>query len=171
MEPKAQPAESDWATLRQAQLKTLTLPNTGMAVTIDVGEWNDVHPLNKEAVGNRLALAAKHVAYGDKRIVYAGPIYRSHKIQENKVTITFDNTGSGLQSKRSDELKYFSVAGADKKFVWAKARIEGNKVIVWSDAIAKPVAVRYAWADNPEGANLYNKEGLPASPFEIAVNH
>jgi sialate O-acetylesterase len=170
MEPKAQPAESDWATLRQAQLKTLTLPNTGMAVTIDVGEWNDVHPLNKEAVGNRLALAAKHVAYGDKRIVYAGPIYRSHKIQKNKVTITFDNTGSGLQSKGSDELKYFSVAGADKKFVWAKARIEGNKVIVWSDAITKPVAVRYAWADNPEGANLYNKEGLPASPFETTAN-
>jgi sialate O-acetylesterase len=171
MEPKAQPAESDWATLRQAQLKTLTLPNTGMAVSIDIGEWNDVHPLNKEIVGNRLALAGQHTAYGDKKIVYSGPIYQSHKIKGNKVTITFSNTGSGLQSKGSDALKYFSIAGADKKFVWAKARIEANKIIVWSDAIAKPVAVRYAWADNPEGANLYNKEGLPASPFETTVNH
>lgn len=171
MEPKAQPAESDWATLRQAQLKTLSVPGTGMAVTIDLGEWNDIHPLNKEDVGKRLAFAAQHIAYGDKKIVCSGPVYQSHKIKGNKVTITFSNTGSGLQSKGSDDLKYFSIAGADKKFGWAKARIEGNKVIVWSDAIAKPVAVRYAWADNPEGANLYNKEDLPASPFETTVNY
>lgn len=165
MEPKVEPAESDWAATRQAQLKTLSVPNTAMAVIIDIGEWNDIHPLNKEDVGKRLALAARHVAYGDKQVVYSGPVYQSHKIKKNKVTITFSNTGSGLVSKGSNELKYFSIAGADKKFVWAKATIKGNKVIIWSDEVSKPVVVRYAWADNPEGANLYNKEGLPASPF------
>jgi sialate O-acetylesterase len=165
METKDQPSESDWAQLRQAQLKTLAVPNTAMAVIIDIGEWNDIHPLNKEDVGKRLALAAKKIAYGDKKVVHSGPIYKSMKIEGNKIILTFTNTGSGLIAKGDDELRYFSIAGADKKFVWAKAKINGNKIIVWNDGIANPVAVRYAWADNPEGANLYNKEGLPASPF------
>ena len=135
-----------------------------MAVTIDIGEWNDIHPLNKEDVGKRLALAAQKMAYGDG-VAYSGPIYQSMKVQANKIIITFTNIGSGLIAKGGGELKHFAIAGADKKFIWAKAKIEGDKVIVWNDVIINPVAVRYAWADNPEGANLYNKEGLPASPF------
>ena len=166
MEAKDQPSESGWAELREAQLKTLAVGNTGMAVALDIGEWNDVHPLDKEDVGKRLALAAQKVAYGDQNVVYSGPIYQSMKIEGNKIVLSFSNIGSGLIAKGGGELKYFAIAGADKKFVWAKATIDGNNVIVWSDRVASPVAVRYAWADNPEGANLYNKEGLPASPFE-----
>ena len=169
MQAKEQPSESNWAELREAQRKTLSVPNTAMVVAIDIGEWNDIHPLNKEDVGKRLALAAENIAYGEKNIVYSGPVYQSMQIDGNKVSITFTNIGSGLMAKGNTELKYFSIAGANKKFFWAKAKIEDNKVIVWSDVITHPVAVRYAWADNPEGANLYNKEGLPASPFEAEV--
>ena len=165
MDPKNEPSESDWALLREAQLKTLSLPNTGMAVTIDVGEWNDIHPVDKKDVGKRLALAAEKIAYGDGNVVYSGPIYKSMQIDDNKIIISFSNTGSGLLVKGGGELKYFSICGSDEKFVWAKAKIENNKVVVWSDDISNPVAVRYAWADNPEGANLFNNEGLPASPF------
>jgi sialate O-acetylesterase len=165
MEAKDQPTESNWAELREAQLKTLAVPNTAMAVAIDLGEWNDIHPLNKEDVGKRLALAAQKVAYGDEEVVYSGPIYQSMKIQDNKIIITFTNIGSGLIAKGVGELKHFAIAGPDKKFVWAKAKIQADKVIVCNDNITNPVAVRYAWADNPEGANLYNKQGLPASPF------
>lgn len=159
-----QPGESNWARVREAQLKTLSLPNTAMAVTTDIGEWNDIHPLNKEDVGKRLALGARRVAYGEKKVVYSGPIYKAMKIKNGKATISFIHTGSGLVAKGGD-LKYFAIAGADKKFVWANAKIEGNKVIVWSEQVAEPVAVRYAWADNPGIANLYNEEGLPASSF------
>lgn len=159
-----QPGESNWAMLREAQLKTLSVPNTAMAVAIDLGEWNDIHPLNKEDVGKRLALAARKVAYGDKKVVHSGPVYKEMKVKDGRVTISFSNTGAGLMAK-GNELKYFAIAGADKKFVWANAKIDGNNVVVWSDQVADPVAVRYAWADNPDGANLYNKEGLPASPF------
>jgi sialate O-acetylesterase len=168
METKSNPSESGWAETREAQLKTLSVPNTGMAVAIDLGEWNDIHPLNKQDVGRRLALAAEKVAYSEEGAVYSGPIYQSMKIEGNKIILTFANTGSGLTAKGGGELKYFAIAGADKKFVWAKAKIEGNTVIVSNDQIANPVAVRYAWADNPEGANLYNNEGLPASPFETS---
>jgi sialate O-acetylesterase len=165
MQPKEQPSESQWAQLREAQFKTLALSATAMAVAIDIGEWNDIHPLNKEDVGKRLALAAERIAYGDKRIVYSGPLYQSMKAEGNKIILRFTNTGSGLVAKGGDELRYFAIAGADKKFVWATAKIAGDKVVVWSEQVTSPVAVRYAWADNPEGANLYNKEGLPASPF------
>jgi sialate O-acetylesterase len=166
MEVKAQPSESEWALFRDAQMKTLSVPMTGMVVTYDIGEWNDIHPLNKKEVGVRLALAARKVAYGDDKVVYSGPVYDSFKITGNKIMISFLNTGSGLMARGGD-LKYFSIAGADGKFVWAKAKIENGRVVVWSDEIQHPVAVRYAWADNPEGANLYNKEGLPAAPFWI----
>jgi len=165
MEAKDQPTESNWAELREAQLKTLDVANTAMAVAIDIGEWNDIHPLNKQDVGKRLALAAQKVAYGDEEVVYSGPIYQSMKIQDNKIIITFTNIGSGLIAKGGGELKHFAIAGSDEKFVWAKAKVQGDKVVVWNDDITNPVAVRYGWADNPEGANLYNKEGLPASPF------
>jgi sialate O-acetylesterase len=171
METKDQPSDSNWAELREAQLKTLSVPNTAMAVTIDIGEWNDIHPLNKEDVGKRLALAARKLAYGED-VVYSGPIYQSMKTNGGKITLTFTHTGGGLVAK-GGKLRYFAVAGPDKKFVWANAKIEGDKVIVWSDSVPNPVAVRYAWADDPEGANLYNKAGsashtayLPASPFK-----
>ncbi len=165
MEVKDQPCESNWAELREAQLKTLAAANTAMAVAIDLGEWNDIHPLNKEDVGKRLALAARKLAYGDEKVVYSGPIYQSMKIEGNKIILTFTHIGGGLVVQGGSELKYFAIVGADKKFVWAKAKIEGNKIVAWSDKVTNPVAVRYAWADNPEGANLYNKEGLPASSF------
>ena len=160
-----QPAESAWAVLREAQLKALSVPHTGMAVAIDLGEWNDIHPDNKKDVGLRLALSALKVAYGEKDVVHAGPIYQSSGIEGNKITISFDHVGSGLISIDGEELNWFAIAGEDKKFVWANTRIEGDKVIVWNDEVANPRFVRYAWADNPDGANLYNKEGLPASPF------
>ncbi len=164
MESREEPSESNWALTREAQLKALSLPKTGMAVAIDVGEWNDIHPLNKKDVGYRLALAAQKVAYNDD-VVYSGPIFRSMEIKGNRIILTFSDTGSGLEVKGGGELKQFSIAGPERKFVWAKAEIDNNKVIVWSDKIRNPLAVRYAWADNPEGANLYNMEGLPASPF------
>jgi sialate O-acetylesterase len=165
MEAVGQPSESNWARLREAQRATLFVPNTGMAVTIDIGEWNDIHPLNKADVGTRLALAAQKIAYGDATVEDSGPVYQSMKIEGGKIVISFTHTSNGLWAKGGGELKHFAIAGTDKKFVWAHASIEGNTVSVWNNQIPKPVAVRYAWADNPEGANLYNKEGLPASPF------
>ncbi|QJX49336.1 sialate O-acetylesterase [Hymenobacter taeanensis] len=166
MAVKKEPSESGWAALRDAQRRTLAVPNTGMAVLMDVGEWNDIHPLDKQTVGHRLALAAQSVAYGEKKIVSMGPLYQSMQVNGNKVTISFTNTGSGLVAKGGDNLQYFAIAGADNKYVWANAKIEGNKVVVWSDQVPQPVSVRYAWADNPEGTKLYNKEGLPASTFQ-----
>ena len=129
-----------------------------------MGEWNDIHPDRKKEVGDRLALAAEKIAYGEN-IVYSGPIYQSSTIEGNKIIISFSNTGSGLITNDGEEPAEFAIAGADKKFVWAKAKIEGDKIIVWSDDVANPMYVRYAWADNPVNPNLYNKEGLPASPF------
>ena len=164
MEAKSEPSESNWALLREAQLKALSLPNTGMAVTIDIGEWNDIHPVDKKDVGNRLALAAEKIAYGDD-VVYSGPTYKSMKIEGNKIILSFTNIGSDLIAKSGGDLKYFEIAGTDKHFVWARAKINGDKVIVWNNKIPNPIAVRYAWADNPDNANLYNSAGLPASPF------
>lgn len=164
MEPDDFPSESNWALTREAQTMALELPNTAMIVAIDLGEWNDIHPLNKKDVAARYALAAQKVAYHEN-IVASGPLFQSMKIVDNRVIITFSETGGGLVAKGGGELRYFAIAGSDKKFVWAKAGIENDKVVVWSEMVADPVAVRYAWADNPEGANLYNKEGLPASPF------
>ncbi|MFD1256744.1 sialate O-acetylesterase [Mucilaginibacter terrae] len=165
MDVRYLPSESSWAQLREAQLNTLQVPNTGMAVAIDAGEWNDIHPLNKKDVGERLALEARRVAYHDNKVVSSGPIYQSAQVNGNRITITFNHIGSGLTVKGGGELNQFAIAGADKKFVWATAKIEGNTVVVFNDAVANPIYVRYAWADNPEGANLYNHEGLPASPF------
>jgi sialate O-acetylesterase len=113
----------------------------------------------------RLALAAEKVVYG-KEVVFSGPTYQSMKVEGNKVILTFSNTGSGLMSKdKYGYVKGFAIAGADQKFVWAKASIEGDKVVVYSEAVANPAAVRYAWGNNPDDASLYNKENLPASPF------
>lgn len=165
MDAKPNPDQSAWAELREAQLKTLSVNKTGMAVIIDIGEAKDIHPRNKQDVGYRLSLAALKVTY-KQDIVHSGPIFKSFVKEGNKMVLTFTNTGSGMISKdKYGYLKGFAIAGEDKKFVWAKAVIEGDKVVVWSESVANPVAVRYAWADNPDDANLYNKEGLPASPF------
>jgi sialate O-acetylesterase len=165
MEMQYLPAESNWAVLREAQLKTLSVPNTGMAVAIDLGEWNDVHPDRKKEVGDRLALLARQKVYGEKDLVCSGPLYDTAVIEGNRIVISFRETGSGLITNDGESPEQFAIAGADKKFVWAKARIEGNKVIVWSDELKEPKFVRYAWANNPVNPNLFNKEGLPASPF------
>ncbi|WP_246853703.1 sialate O-acetylesterase [Rufibacter aurantiacus] len=165
MEANYLPTESNWALMREAALQTLSVPNTAMAVTIELGEWNDIHPDNKKDVGERLALAAMKLIYGDNKIVSSGPLYQSLKIERNKIILSFTNVGGGLISIDDEELSQFAIAGADKKFVWANAKIEGDKVVVWSDEVPEPKYVRYAWADNPDSANLYNKEKLPASPF------
>lgn len=165
MEAKEDPSESVWAMFREAQTEALKLPAAGMAVTYDIGEWNDIHPMNKKDVGKRLALAAGKVAYGDEETVYSGPTYRSMTVRGRKIIISFDNTGSGMVARGSRRPGHFAIAGKDMQFVWARARIRGDRVIVRNRKIRRPVAVRYAWADNPAGANLYNKEGLPAAPF------
>lgn len=160
------PAESGWARLREAQNKALTLPNTAVAVTIDLGEWNDIHPLNKKDIGKRLALSARNLAYGEKELVHSGPVLKSQRIENGKIVLTFDHTAEGITSKDGEELRWFAVADYDKKFVWAKAKIVGKDLIeVWNEAVKSPKYVRYAWQDNPEGVNFYNSAGLPASPF------
>jgi sialate O-acetylesterase len=162
-EKQSQPVESDWAELREAQLMTLSLPNTGMASAIDIGDEKDIHPKNKQEVARRLSLIARAKVYGEK-IPYSGPIYQSKQITGNKVVLTFKHTDNGLVAKKGSSVKGFEVAGADKKFHLAQATINGNRVTVWSDEVSSPVAVRYSWANNPDG-NLYNGAGLPASPF------
>ena len=165
MPARNEPVESEWAELREAQAKTLSVPNTAMAVLIDIGEAGDIHPKNKQDVGYRLSLPALKMVYG-KNIVFSGPTYKSMKIEGNKIRLTFDNIGSGLITKdKYGYVKGFAIAGENKKLVWAKAYLEGNEIVVYNDSIANPIAVRYAWADNPDDASLYNKEGLPASPF------
>ena len=142
---------------------TLALPNTGMAVIIDIGDANDIHPKNKQDVGRRLALWALANSYG-KKLVYSGPIYKTMKTKGNQIILHFDHVGGGLVARPDEPLKGFAIAGADRKFVWADAKIEGDSIVVSSSEVSAPVAVRYAWADNPV-CNLYNNEGLPASPF------
>ena len=160
------PVESDWAELREAQTMTLALPNTGMAVTTDVGEALDIHPKNKQTVGLRLALAGLKVAY-QKDIVYTGPVYQSMNVEGNKVTLTFDQIGSGIKIKdKYGYLKGFAIAGEDHQFHWATGKITGiNTLQISSSEVQYPVAVRYAWSNNPEDANLYNSADLPASSF------
>lgn len=160
---QTEPVESTWAELREAQTRTLHLENTGMAVTIDIGEADDIHPKNKQDVGKRLALAARANTYGEK-IPYAGPMFESYQIEGNKIRIYFNHTDGGLKTTSNEILKGFTIAGLDHKFQWADAIIEGNSVVVSSPNVTFPVAVRYAWADNPI-CNLYNGLGLPACPF------
>jgi sialate O-acetylesterase len=159
---KSLPADSEWAELREAQSLALKLPRTGMAVTIDLGE-NNIHPANKQEVGRRLGLLAEAGAYGDD-IVASGPVFASSKINGSQILLGFKQLDGGLVAKDGGALKGFAIAGADKKFVWADAKIEGNNVLVSSSQVPKPVAVRYAWADNPD-CNLCGKGGLPAAPF------
>jgi sialate O-acetylesterase len=163
---KPQPEASDWAELREAQLMTLDrLDRVGMAVAIDIGEADDIHPRNKQDVGHRLGLNALKIAY-DKDIVFQGPMYESVEFTDGKAILSFSNKGSGLMIKdKYGYLKGFVIADEDMEFHWARAAIKNGKVVVYSEEVEEPVAVRYAWADNPDDANLYNKEGLPASPF------
>ena len=162
LDQKPEPGDSGWAELREAQNMTLSLKNTGQAVIIDIGEAKDIHPKNKQDVGKRLALNALAKDY-HKHVVYSGPTYRSMRVKDHKIILSFKDTKGGLIAK-GGTLKSFSIAGSDQKFVWANAEIKGNKIIVSADNVPDPVAVRYAWADNPE-CSLYNGAGLPASPF------
>jgi len=156
---------SRWAELREAQTETLKLPNTGMAVTTDIGNAKDIHPTNKQDVGLRLAAIALNNVYNKKQ-VYSGPTYKSQEIKGNQIILTFNNIGSGLStSDNSLNVKGFEIAGADKVFHSAKAIIKDNKIIVSSDEVKNPVAVHYGWADDDTEINLFNKEKFPASPF------
>jgi sialate O-acetylesterase len=159
---QATPGESDWAELREAQTMTLALPRTGMAVAIDIGEANDIHPKNKQEVGHRLALAALAQVYG-RNIAYSGPMYDSMIVEGSSVRLKFKHTDGGLIGKAA-ALQGFTIAGEDKKWVWAEARIDSDTVVVSTPTVTQPVAVRYGWANNP-ATSLYNKMGLPASPF------
>ncbi|MBK0369411.1 sialate O-acetylesterase [Flavobacterium agrisoli] len=155
---------SKWAELREAQSETLKLPNTGMVVTTDIGNAKDIHPTNKQDVGLRLAAIALNNDYGKKQVC-SGPMYKSQEIKENQIILTFTNIGSGLSRPNNSELKGFEIAGADKIFHFAKAHIQGNQIIVSSDKVQNPLAVRYGWADDDTEINLFNKEKFPASPF------
>lgn len=165
MAPDEQPADSEWAVLRESQSKTLAVDNTAQAVIIDIGEADDIHPTNKHDVGYRLSLGARKVAY-DQNVIFSGPVYKSHEVIDNEVWIEFHHVGGGLAAK--DKYGYvngFAVAGADGVYTWAKAKIVEDKIVVWQDGIDQPVHVRYAWGNNPDDANVYNRAGLPASPF------
>lgn len=158
------PSESGWALFREAQAASLSIPHTAMATAIDLGEWNDIHPDNKKDVGIRLAKAAFSTVYGEE-LVFAGPRFNSASINDNKIILEFTHTGGGLITRDGLPPAGFAIAADDRKFVWAEAKIEGNKVVIWNDQVPKPRFVRYAWADNPFHLNLYNREGLPAEPF------
>jgi sialate O-acetylesterase len=162
---KPEPAESDWAELREAQTMTMSkLKNVGEAVIIDIGEGKDIHPKNKQDVANRLARWALAKDYG-VQVAHRSPYYKSMKVDGKKVTLTFDSVDGGFRPFDTQEARGFAIAGADKKFVWAQGKVTGpNTVEVWSDAVAEPVAVRYGWADNPV-LNLYSAAGLPLTPF------
>ncbi len=159
------PCESNMAQLRDAQTSVLKLTNTAMAVAYDIGEWNDIHPLNKKDVGIRLSLAAQKVAYNDD-VVYSGPQLSNYQVKKGKVHLKFNYAEQGLMTK-GDSLGGFAIAGVDGKYVWADAIIKNGEVIVWSHSVSNPKKIRYGWADNPDKANLYNKSGLPAIPFSI----
>jgi sialate O-acetylesterase len=156
---------SNWAELREAQAMTLSLPHTGMAVTTDIGDPKDIHPKNKQDVGKRLAYIALHDVY-EKPGEYTGPMYQSMSKVGDRIDISFTHTGSGwLVKDKYGYIKGFEIAGADKKFHFAKALINGSKITVWCDEVPQPVAVRYNWADDASEGNLFNKEMLPAAPF------
>ncbi len=162
----SEPTESEWAELREAQTQTLSLPNTGMANIIDIGEAGDIHPKNKQDVGFRLGLQAQRVAYGDKNVVADGPTFKNARRDGNSMRILFDHIGSGLMlNDKYGYVKGFAVAGEDGKYYYASGKLDGNEVVLQTSKVPEPKYVRYAWANNPDDANLYNKEGLPAGPF------
>ena len=183
MEARNEPAESAWAQLRQAQRDALSVPNTGMAVAIDLGEWNDIHPLDKLTVGERLALLAEKLSYGEHALVASGPLADSVTRQAHALLVHFSNEINQHDINQADAsalvihdaghdaaLSNIAVAGTDRRYYWAKAQIVGRSLLVWSEQVPNPASVRYAWADNPAGANLYNAAGLPAAPFELSAS-
>lgn len=164
MKPSALPSDGHWANLREIQRKVAkNMPHTGLVVTIDLGEWNDIHPLNKKDIGWRLSLLAQQMVY-KKQVAAAGPMYASMEKKGNQLILSFEDETNKLVPV--DRLKGFAVAGKDNVFKWATAKTMGDKVVVWCDEVAEPVKVRYAWADNPGELNLRNQAGLPASPFQ-----
>ncbi|WP_082897190.1 sialate O-acetylesterase [Thalassotalea crassostreae] len=174
--PDEQPSESAWAELRQAQTKVLnTTKHTAMALAIDVGERHDIHPQDKQTVGQRLALSARSLVYGETTLNYLSPMVDDAKVTNGKAIFSFKHINKGLTVDGST-LQGFAIAGADKKFIWANAKLENSgtnngKVVVWHDCINSPKYVRYAWGNNPENANLYNDQGLPATPFNYELAH
>ncbi len=164
--PKPEPADEAWSFLREAQrITALNSPNTGLIVTIDIGEAHDIHPKNKLDVGKRMARWALVDVYGHK-MTKSGPMYRKAKIDGSKIILTFDDVGQGLRIRDGDKLDEFAIAGADHKWRWAQAKIlDKSRVEVWSDAVSQPLAVRYAFNNNPRHPNLTNDTGLPATPF------
>ena len=160
---QTEPCESAWAEVREAQTRTLHLAGTGMACLIDIGDANDIHPKNKQEVGRRLALAARAQTYGED-IEYSGPMMSGYQLMDGAIRIDFTHAESGLCTPDGSDLRGFAIAGVDHRFHWAEARVDGRSVVVSSPEVPFPVAVRYAWADNPV-CNLYNGEGLPANPF------
>lgn len=162
-------AQVNWAQLREEQRRSLDVTNTAMAVTIDVGEYNDLHPQDKKTVGQRLALCARKLAYGEEQLLHSGPMYSRMEQRDGAIALHFDHAGSGLiAGGGSGELRGFAVSGPDGRFFPAQAVISGSTVIVRHEGTSQPVHARYAWANNPAGANLYNREGLPASPFSTS---
>lgn len=160
--PPEQPKPSEWAEVRESQALALRLPNTGMAVAIDIGDPGNMHPKNKQDVGARLALAARAVAYGEQ-LVHSGPMFRDMAVDGNRLRLRFTSVGGGLVAK-DGPLRSFAIAGADQRYAWADAAIEGDAIVLSAATVPQPVAVRYGWHHNP-GCNLYNAEGLPAVPF------
>lgn len=160
------PAESNWARMREVQLETARrVPHTGLGINIDLGEWNDIHPGDKMIVGERLALQAMRIVFHDTGVVSSGPVFRTQEIRDGRIVLQFDHVGGGLVTRDGEPPGHFAIAGEDLDFRWARAAIEGDTVVVWHDDVPEPRYVRYAWADNPDFANLANREGLPASPF------
>jgi sialate O-acetylesterase len=159
------PTVAPWAAQRESMAAALSLPMTGQAIAIDVGDPADIHPRNKQDVGARLARVARRVVYGES-IVASGPTYRSHVVRGDTIIVSFGDLGGGLVTRSPDgRVGGFAIAGADRKFAWAEATIVGSTIHVWSDRVTHPVAARYAWANNPDRANLYSREQLPAPPF------
>ncbi|MBM81611.1 MAG: sialate O-acetylesterase [Planctomycetaceae bacterium] len=173
--PNENPAGGGWGHVREGQRRALRIPNTGMAVIIDIGEARDIHPRNKQDVGARLALWALAENYGHD-IVYSGPLYKGMKVEGNKIRISFDHVGGGLMMGKKEgleptkedaraELTQFAIQADDGQWHWAQAKIDGDTVVVWAEGVEKPKNVHFGYQSNPVGINLYNKEGLPASPF------
>lgn len=167
MEETDAPVESDWAELRQEQLETLSVPNSGMVVSIDLGEWNDIHPLNKKDVGYRLSLLARKIAYNEKDLLASSPIPKDAEFFDSHVMINFDKESGKLTTRDNEPLRYFAISNDGVNFFWAKAKIVGEKIKVWNDRVSNPTVVRYAWSNNPAKANLVSENGVPMSPFEL----
>ncbi|MDU5262148.1 MAG: sialate O-acetylesterase, partial [Clostridium celatum] len=167
--PEDSPLLDNWAKVREAQRRILRIKNTGMAVAIDIGEYNDLHPLNKKEVGRRLALLAQDKFYNEQ-IISSAPMYTKKDIEDNKIILHFSDSESGLVSIKGD-LNNFEISDEYGRFYKANAKIRGNLIEVWSNKVNNPNNVRYAWKNSPNNINLYNREGLPISPFTTEINY